>query len=270
MSLEGLSVVIPVWGEYARWLPPLRAHLQGEGVYLNKVILVVNQEPALASRLSEEWPESRVLESEQHLSVGALRNLGLGRVKSEWVCFMDADDLSAPGMLSRLLALARAQPDLLLVSGLVARLREDGRTEPYPWPPLESADRRGRLAWVWQQWRFNQLSLTTGTVVRTSALRRLGGFPDAGLAEDGMLGCALVASGRIQVLPEVSRLYRTHAQGLCQRGHSARVWRRAYRQQRVWLRTRRSLPAWRYLSFLLAPLHWFYARRLARVARYEV
>lgn len=258
-TLAELTVVVPVWGSYTRFLPELLTCLRAEGVPAANLVVVANGVPL-------ELAGARVLQLCERLSAGAARNAGATLVTTELVCFCDADDLPVHGALARLCAAAAADPDAVAISGLVVRVNG----APYPWPPRHATRRYGRTARTLRQWGRNHLSLTTGTVIRASAFRRSGGFPDYSLAEDGMLGCVLCWLGRIVVLDEPTRIYRQHPEGLCQRGLSAGDWRDSYRFQRHFLAGHHALPSpLRWLTRLYAPQHRKLARALAQQVRHD-
>jgi len=267
--IEDLTVVVVVWGSYVRWLPELHGRLIEEDVSEDQLLVCTNADPAAERAATEIWPEASHLALPARVSIGAARNAALNHVGTRKVCFCDADDLPAPGALRKLMAACDRQPGPVLATGLAARVSE-GKVFPYAWPPAWAAQETSRLGRVVRQWGFNHLSVTTGAVLDVAAVRRLGGFPDESLAEDGMLACALAAAGPVVVLDQVTREYRTHEDGLCQRGLSATEWANAYRVQRRWLAGNRSLPGWRILAHLYAPVHLWLARRLARVVRHDV
>ena len=263
-----LTVIVPVWGNYARFLPQLRNRLRNEGVADGAVLVIVNGDRRLSDG-KNLWPGARVIHLPRQLSIGAVRNAALEAVSTEFVCFCDADDLPAPGTLFELCTALGLNPNAVLATGLAERLTRNG-SEPYPWPRRSAVGTVSRPRRVIRQWAFNNLSLTTGAVLRAEATRKLGGFPDSDLAEDGMLACAMAAYAPVIVLDRPTRQYRTHPDGLCQRGHSAARWRSAYRQQRRWLASNRALGPWRKLAHLYAPVHWYQAGRLAQLARHDV
>jgi len=267
--IEDLTVVVVVWGSYVRWLPELRTRLNEEGISEEQLIVCTNADPEAERAATGVWPRAAHLALPSRVSIGAARNATLEHVRTRKVCFCDADDLPAPGALRKLMSAFDRQPGLVLATGLAARLSE-GEVFPYAWPPAWAARGMSRLGRVVRQWGFNHLSVTTGAVLDVATIRALGGFPDESLAEDGMLACALAAFGSVAVLDQVTREYRTHEDGLCQRGLSAVEWTNAYRVQRGWLAGNRSLPRWRVLAHLYAPVHLRLAQRLARVVRHDV
>ena len=66
-----ISVVIPVWDDYTRWLPTALRSLGDQGVALT-VIVVDNA----STRAVPEAPQATMLHLERRVSVGAARNAG--------------------------------------------------------------------------------------------------------------------------------------------------------------------------------------------------
>jgi glycosyltransferase involved in cell wall biosynthesis len=94
-----VSVVIPVWDDYARRLPSALASLGDQGMALT-IIVVDNA----STTPVPDAPQATTLRLERRVSVGAARNAGLAAVDTPFVCFLDADDELLPGALVRLRA----------------------------------------------------------------------------------------------------------------------------------------------------------------------
>jgi cellulose synthase/poly-beta-1,6-N-acetylglucosamine synthase-like glycosyltransferase len=256
---QDITVIIPIWGSYVRYLPRVLERLYKEGINKSQILVVANDDT------THKLTELRVLYSDTHLSIGACRNLGLKEVTTPLALFADADDLISEGAIEELLCLANNYPEALIYTGFVKR--EDG--SDYPWPP-RSAARLSGLRRTLSQWAYNHLSMTTGTLIKTDALKRCGGFPDANLAEDGMLGCLLTSIGEAVFTERVTRIYATHPEGLCQRGCSKKEWREAYRTQRAYLAHHPLTPRYlRLITPLYAPIHFYLGASLSKKVRYD-
>jgi glycosyltransferase involved in cell wall biosynthesis len=72
--------------------------------------------PALVGRFAAEDPRVRLVSSPKR-GPGATRNFGLGKAVSEWVLFLDADDLLEPEYLVEQLAAAELQSKANIVVG---------------------------------------------------------------------------------------------------------------------------------------------------------
>jgi len=137
----GISVVIPT-------IPPRRVMLRRAMDSVSEQIL---------------WPQAVIVEPDVgRLGAAATRTLGLDKVNTEWVAFLDDDDEMLPQHLSTL-SLLQAATDADMVWSW---FRVIGGTDPFP-------EYRGRT--------FNladphQIPITV--LVRTEALREVGGFLD--------------------------------------------------------------------------------------------
>ena len=195
----GVTVVVPVWDDYARFLDATLSSIAGQCENL-EILLVDNasSEPIVV-------PGCRVVSSQQRLTRGAARNLGLEAVGTEFVMFWDADDQLADGALTAMIdAMA---PDVRLVGCLVA---EQHSGELHRWPSMGTFRlcQRSRLfalaELVWPRFPV------TGSLLRTVEARELGGYSDSDLAEHWPLAARLAARGRIVLLERPGIRYRIH------------------------------------------------------------
>src|SRR4051794_8074812 len=89
-----VSVVIPVWDDYVEFLPDAVESVRRDGP--DVPIVVVDN----VSTTDVPQPEGcELVRSDERLTVGAARNLGLERVATEYVVFLDADDMLLEGTL---------------------------------------------------------------------------------------------------------------------------------------------------------------------------
>ncbi|MEA2444224.1 MAG: hypothetical protein QOJ12_1516 [Thermoleophilales bacterium] len=198
-----VTVVIPAWGDYVRFVPSAVASVraQGEGV---RVVLVdnANAEPIRARHGVD------VIRSDVELSTGAARNLGLSHVTTEYVVFLDADDELVPGGLAHLVAGLDRNP---AAPALVGRTVEpSGALFRAPRPIAAHLSRQRRLfAWANSIW---PLLPTQGcTIMRTAAIRDAQGYGDASHGEDWTLAACLAFRGAIAFDPAPALIY--HARG---------------------------------------------------------
>ena len=135
--------------------------------------------------------------------VSAARNHGLAHVETEWVAFLDDDDLWAPAKLARQVSAAVEGADLVWCSVVVV----DERRRPVGLvPAAEPASVAERLV------RTNAIGSPSSVLVRTAAVRAVGGF-DEGLAllADWDLWLRLAPTARGAACPDVLAAYTEHA-----------------------------------------------------------
>jgi Glycosyl transferase family 2 len=207
-----LTVVIPVWDEYVRTVGEAVASVLAQPV--RSAVLVVDN--ASSEPLPPFPPPVATVRLPVRVSAGAARNVGLLRVRSELVLFLDADDLVLAGTLELLLARMRARPALTACACRVLGWNAaTGRRRPLDFP-----SRRTRLLSRWPRTYAVYAALgnrmpTTGCVVmRAAAAVEAGGFVDGNFAEDWALNAGLAFRGPIEFLPGHGRLLRVHAQSL--------------------------------------------------------
>jgi glycosyltransferase involved in cell wall biosynthesis len=137
------------------------------------------------------------------------RNAGLERVETEFVLFLDSDDLLLPGAIAALREALSAAPraPFAFGRGLVARAATSG------WSP------EGLIAPRTPELRALPASLfarnfvpSSGALVRTEAARGIGGFPTAShYNEDFYFWVRLCLRGLPVHAPTIVSVYRVHA-----------------------------------------------------------
>jgi glycosyltransferase involved in cell wall biosynthesis len=118
-------------------------------------------------------PRVLVLRNDAPQGVSAARNLGLSRASAPWIAFLDDDDVWAPGHLVAMLDAVRAsevdpQRVGLVYSGHLVVDSDRNVTGISPAPALP--DVRDRMD------RFNFVGCPSRVVLRTQAVRDVGGF----------------------------------------------------------------------------------------------
>ena len=246
LSEADITVVVPAWGAYAG--RPLREALETlrEQDVPARVIVVDNA--------SDDPVESNeVIRTPRRLTVGAARTFGLERVDTPFVLFWDADDLMLPGTLRFLRDRLLARPELVAVAGSIL---EDEPRVRHRFPRRWAA----ALARLWRLFAFADaiwsLFPTTGcTLIRTSAAREAGGFPDAHSGDDWVLGVSLAFRGRVELIERPGRIYRRLGVSLWAGRRSPRHLRKHAALVRHRIRSDPGVPTWaRFLLPLTAIL----------------
>src|SRR4051812_11396853 len=92
-----VTVVIPVWDSYVEFLGDAVESVRRNNP--NAPIVVVDN---ASSTPVPQLSASTVVRSPRRLSVGAARNLGLEQVTTQFVVFLDADDMLLEGAIEHM------------------------------------------------------------------------------------------------------------------------------------------------------------------------
>ena len=215
-----VTVVVPVWDSYVTFVREcIESILDQPDVDPPRVVLVDNASGVPVPSLP---PGVEIVRSERRLSVGAARNLGLGRVETENVIFCDADDRLLPGAMALLSARMAERPELAAtICRYVSWNPETGARavlERSPRPVVFRVARYRRL-FALAGLRYNCFPVVGG-ILRTRAVKDAGGFGDGNVGEDWILGAQLAFRGPIEFHREPSFLRRVHAGSLWYRPHA--------------------------------------------------
>jgi glycosyltransferase involved in cell wall biosynthesis len=217
-TAAAVTVVVPVWDRYCAFLPECLDALLGQVDGPPSIVVVDNasrvQLPALP-------PLVDVVRSDVRLSVGAARNLGLAHVTSEHVIFCDADDRLLPDAVAFLCARLARRPALVgVVCRYVSWNPETGAQVVLDGSPRASAVRVARSSRLFAlvNLRYNCFPIVGGAF-RTAAVRDAGGFGDANVGEDWILGTQLAFRGPLELHRRPTFVRRLHRGSLWYRPH---------------------------------------------------
>ena len=150
-------------------------------------------------------PRIEVVCDGQHHGMGALLNRGIARVQGSLVARMDADDICPPDRFARQVAALLDDPGLVAIGMQFKYMGQGGRQGFARRLPLGHSTIHDDL-------RRGTLCVIHGSLMmRTAALRTIGGYRFAGVGEDWDMFLRLAEIGRFANLPEVGYLYRLHA-----------------------------------------------------------
>jgi GT2 family glycosyltransferase len=265
-----VTVVIPAWNLDRELRDSVTSVQEQERVA--RVIVVDNA----SEFLLPSFADVEVVTLSRRVSVGAARNAGLQRACTQYVLFMEGDDLLLPGAVACLLPALEARRDAVAVAGRVLAWNPTtGARAPTRWP-FAYAYRLCRYSRVFALWNCvrNVFPTVGPVIIRTDAARRAGGFADGNWAEDWAFGAALAFQGGIVMEERVCGLYRINAarvtlSDLKERRFwpswqgRARVRRQLQQNSTIPLLVRRATP-------LLIPFHLWYTLQDLLLARQRV
>jgi GT2 family glycosyltransferase len=96
-----------------------------------EVVVVVDHNPALATRVEKRWPSVRVVPNDYGRGASGARNTGASRVSTDVVAFLDDDAVAEPTWLERLVVHLE-DPSVVGVGGGVMPAWERGRPTWFP------------------------------------------------------------------------------------------------------------------------------------------
>jgi glycosyltransferase involved in cell wall biosynthesis len=243
MTEPKLTVVVPVWDGYVRYLTDCLAHVHAQEGVVARVLVVDN---ASTVDVPDLPADVELIRLPLRVSAGPARNAGLARVTTPYVCFVDADDLPLPGTFRFCVERLERSPEVVAcaTASLAWNAQTDERQEmDWPRSHVYSLVRYPRAFALYMLGRC-ALPLTTRTVIRTESARDAGGFGSGSLAEDWTLGAALAFRGAVELHRRPGHLYRQHAGSLFRRVHSAASYDEALRELRTRLGADPAVPAW--------------------------
>ena len=263
MRAADVTVVVPVWDRYCAFLPDCVAALLDQAGGPPPIVVVDNASheslPPLSSAVE-------VVRSDERLSVGAARNLGLERVTTARVMFCDADDRLLPDAIAFQRERLERRPELVgIACRYVSWNPETGAQAVLNRSPRPIAVRvaRYRRLFALANLRYNCFPIVGGSF-RTDAVRDAGGFGDADVGEDWILGTQLAFRGRIELNPTPTFLRRVHHGSLWYRTHDPAEYLARCDLLRERVRRDQEVPYW--VKSLLPLLAYLHRRDVARAS----
>ena len=268
MQRPAVTVVIPVWDSYCELLTACVASTCEQGVDV-RVVVVDNASHVSLPELDRSVTFVR---SDRRLGVGAARNVGLEHVETEYVAFLDGDDLLLPGTLAALCEPLEEDAGLVTSGGrFVSWNPETGEravVKRAPKPAVLTVS-RFRRTFALANLVWNTFPVV-GCVHRTEAVRAAGGFGEGSIGEDWILGAMLTFRGRIRFSERETFLRRVHHGSLWYRPHDPAALLDRSRALRARAKHDGAVPAWaKALLPVLAVVHRRAVRRATRAGVVE-
>jgi glycosyltransferase involved in cell wall biosynthesis len=234
-----VTVVIPVWDGYVDFLPDAVESVRRNAP--EAAIVVVDN---ASSTPLPQFEGCDVVRSPTRHTAGEARNLGLGRVATEYVVFLDVDDMLLEGTLGFLYRRIAADPTISLSTCSIL----DGATgERFRAPRrfvLRLVRYRRVFALVDSLWTL--LPIQGCAIMRTHQVREAGGYAakDAGRGEDWALAVSLAWRGRVEVSERLGLYYRPPTGSRKGRGRAPEELRASTRRVRERIRTDPAVHLW--------------------------
>lgn len=225
--LPGVAVVVPCYNASRTLAQTLESVIDQPG--LAELVVVDDGSSDGSAGIARLYlPADRVIEGPNR-GVSAARNRGIAETSSEWLLFLDADDLLTPGTIERRIAVAE-EADVVACD--YQDLSTDERGTPtlsqargIDWPALRQDAERAIASHVW---------ITTGALLyRRRLVEAIGGFrPDLPVIQDArFMFDAAFHGARFVPSAHIGARYRITAQSLSRR-EPVRFWRDVLRNGR--------------------------------------
>lgn len=205
----GFSVVIPLHNKETTVLRAVESVLRQTELPESVIVVDDGSTDNSVSRLmqSEFWKFITLIRQAQS-GPGPARNAGWSRSGSEWIAFLDADDVWLPRHLATLRVLVEELPDVEWVSTSSKVVMERSSRRPAEYTYVRSAvnaimqpTRRRRASYFDLNRNRFALPNSSTTAVQKQALEAVAGFPHVVPNEDLALWCALALRGCVGYSP---------------------------------------------------------------------
>lgn len=212
----GISVVIPTYN-CAEFLPECLESVRRQNIQVREVIIVDDGSRDDTEAVVKKLGSDIIYIYQENLGPGAARNKGVLRAKSEWIAFVDADDLWTENKLTLQLQAVERYPQLRLIAGDMAET--DERANIVTSSMLEHHGQRAFFSQLSGAPLDNACALLihknfipTGTVLaHRESLIDAGLFPNhIRFSEDLALWIQFAAKFAITCIPDVLMLRRRH------------------------------------------------------------
>jgi len=177
-----MEVVVPCYN-YGEFLPGcVRSILDQPGLDL-AVTIVDDASPdgsgEIADALAADDPRVSVLHNDPNLGMVATFNRGISQVDSDYMLLISADDLVAPGALTRAAALMESHPKVGLVYGHAQKFADEPRLHgAYPFVSWS--------VWSGREWILTQLGRAWSNISSPEAVVRTDVQHEVGLYDAGL------------------------------------------------------------------------------------
>jgi glycosyltransferase involved in cell wall biosynthesis len=220
-----VTVVIPAFNR-ERFLPAALAGVERQRPRQPAEVIVVDDGSKDQTAAVAERHGARVIRHDRQSGAAEARNTGFAAATQPWVALLDSDDEWLPDHLE---TVWRHRSGYVLVSGAALARGDDTKEARYYGVPGRAP--RPLLSPASIVWPENAIA-TSGTLVRTDAVRAVGGFdPSVEPAEDFDLWIRLLETRPGVALPTVAYRWRTHPGQASQGSRAAReVQRRIVRR----------------------------------------
>ena len=206
-----VGVVIPVYNGEKYIADAVRSALR-QTVPPKEVIVVDDGSTDSTREVLSTFGQQIAVIRQRNKGCAAARNAGIGKTRTEWIGFLDADDMWKPNKLERMSQAIPGQHEVGLLFSAVEHWWEHARRRQ-----IRRRDRDSQCRRLYQELAGTNAVLGggSGAVVRRSCLLDAGLFDETlRSAEDWDMWIRIARSWRAIYVDDVLTTYREHASGL--------------------------------------------------------
>jgi GT2 family glycosyltransferase len=188
MVVNSVTVVVPHYNR-PDFVRDALLSIHNQTVRPAEILLVDdNSSPENRAKLRDLSSLATIITTPKNLGLAGARNYGAQNAKSEWLAFLDDDDLFVPDKQERQIRYLETHPSVKALGGGLTMVTPDGRREYWGGKPTRQLTLAHALCYT--------ASMAQALMIRRDVFLELGGF-DGRLRylEDLELGIRLLASG---------------------------------------------------------------------------
>ena len=177
--------------------------------YKNFILLIINDgstdgSPEIIKKFQQLDPRIELLNNKENLGLVGVRNLGIKKINTKYIAFLDSDDIAYPARLEKQLSFLEANHDYGMIGTFVEQINETGQKNKTKWKNSATAQEIPVILF------FHNCFTQSSVMVRKSALAdltyRLGYAP----TEDYDLWIRISKNWKTYNIHEVLTKYRIH------------------------------------------------------------
>ena len=239
MGHPTVSVVIPCYNSGPYLIDAVESARKQDGDFILNEIIVIDDHSDDGSTLNalkalKERHFVKIVPNKFPKGPSGARNTGIEMVQSEWIAFIDADDVMLTNSIDVRVKAVSGYPDINWCGGDFVKLYPDGSRSK----PVYSSGQKPSLAF--EGYDFNKpllikdpvkyffrrmLTWSGAVLVRTEVLRKIGGFNvDLLHSEDNNLFIRIALEYDFLFIPDVTFIYRQHENSHTKRESSPKEW----------------------------------------------
>ncbi len=183
-----ITVIVPHYNRFDSVKKALLS-IHAQTVSVREILLVDDcSRPEVLTKIRKLSNLATIIENESNVGLAGARNVGISHAKSQWLAFLDDDDLFLPHKLEHQLRYIQEHPDCDVVASGVNMTRPDGTVAYWGLKRTKRLQLKDALV--------HTAGMVQTLLIKRDAMNAMGCFdPRRRYLEDYELGIRMVASG---------------------------------------------------------------------------